>query len=89
MEAKSFGYAELQRMVHRLAKYKASYMLFIRDYTAPFTNNQAERGLRHCKTKQKISGCFRSWQGVVDYCKIRSLFASAKKRGKNLMDSIF
>jgi transposase len=89
MEAKSFGYAELQRMLLRLAKYKDSYMLFIRDYTAPFTNNQAERDLRHCKTKQKISGCFRSWQGVVDYCKIRSLLASAKKRGKNLMDSIY
>jgi hypothetical protein len=51
MEPKSFGYAELQRMVNRLTKYKDSYMLFIRDYAAPFTNNQVERDLRHCKTK--------------------------------------
>ena len=44
--------------------------------------------LRHCKTKQKVSGCFRSWQGVLDYCKIRSLLATAKKRGENLLDAL-
>jgi transposase len=86
--SKNFGYDELRRMVNRLAKYKDNYMLFIRNYAAPFTNNQAERDLRHCKTKQKISGCFRSWQGVLDYCKIRSFLDSAKKCGDNLMDSL-
>jgi transposase len=69
MTTKSFGYDELRRMVNRLEKYKDNYLLFIRDYDAPFTNNQAERDLRHCKTKQKVSGCFRSWRGVLDYCK--------------------
>ena len=88
MEKKSFGYDELRRMVNRLEKYKDSYMLFMRDYEAPFTNNEAERDLRHCKTRQKISGCFRSWQGVLDYCKIRSLLSTAKKRGQNLLDTL-
>ena len=82
---KSFGYDELRRMVNRLEKHKDNYLLFIRDYEAPFTNNLAERDLRHCKTKQKVSGCFRSWQGVLDYCKIRSFLATAKKRGENLL----
>ena len=85
MPTNSFGYDELRRMVNRLEKHKDNYMLFIRDYEAPFTNNEAERDLRHCKTKQKVSGCFRSWQGVLDYCKIRSLLATAKKRGHNLL----
>jgi transposase len=89
MEPKSFGYDELRRMVSRLQDNKDNYMLFIRDYSAPFTNNQAERDLRHCKTKQKISGCFRSWQGVVDYCRLRSFFASAQKRGHNLLLALF
>lgn len=88
MKEKSFGYDELRRMVNRLEKYKDSYMLFIRDYEAPFTNNEAERDLRHCKTRQKVSGCFRSWQGVLDYCKIRSLLSTAKKRGQNLLDTL-
>ncbi|MGL5512018.1 MAG: IS66 family transposase, partial [Sporomusa sp.] len=76
------------RMTNRLTKHKDNYMLFIRNYTAPFTNNQAERDLRHCKTKQKISGCFRSWHGVLDYCKLRSFLGTAKKRGINLLDSL-
>ena len=88
MSPKSFGYGELRRMVNRLDKHKDNYLLFIRNYDAPFTNNQAERDLRHCKTKQKVSGCFRSWQGVLDYCKIRSLRATAKKRGQNLLDTL-
>ena len=88
MQANSFGYDELRRMINRLEKYKDNYLLFIRDYEAPFTNNQAERDLRHCKTKQKVSGCFRSWQGVLDYCKIRSLLATAMKRGENLLASL-
>lgn len=88
MSTKSFGADELRRMINRLEKHKDNYLLFIRNYEAPFTNNQAERDLRHCKTKQKVSGCFRSWQGVLDYCKIRSLLATAKKRGENLLDTL-
>jgi transposase len=88
MSPKSFGYDELRRMVNRLDKHKDNYLLFIRNYAAPFTNNLAERDLRHCKTKQKVSGCFRSWQGVLDYCKIRSLLATARKRGQNLLDTL-
>ncbi|MDR2504891.1 MAG: transposase [Oscillospiraceae bacterium] len=88
MPPKSFGYDELMRMTNRLSKYKDNYMLFLRDYTAPFTNNLAERDLRHCKTKQKISGCYRSWQGVLDYCKLRSFLGTAKKRAVNLFDSL-
>jgi transposase len=88
MPPKSFGYDELRKMVNRLSKYKDNHLLFIRNYEAPFTNNQAERDLRHCKTKQKVSGCFRSWNGVLDYCKIRSVLDTAKKRNEYLFDSL-
>ena len=88
MPPKSFGFDEFRRMVNRLEKHKDSYMLFIRNYDAPFTNNLAERDLRHCKTRQKVSGCFRSWQGVLDYCKIRSLLATSKKRGENFLNTL-
>jgi transposase len=64
MNEKSFGRDELRRMVNRLRDYKTAYMLFIKNYDAPFTNNQAERDLRPSKTKQKVSGCFRSWRGL-------------------------
>jgi transposase len=41
MADKSFGRDELRRMLNRLRDYKAAYMLFINNYDAPFTNNQA------------------------------------------------
>ena len=76
----TLGYDDLRKMLNRLKKRKDNYMLFIRNYAAPFSNNQAERDLRHCKTKQKVSGCFRSWMGLEIYCKIRSLLDTTKKR---------
>jgi len=88
MREKTLGYDELRKMVNRLKTYKDAYMLFMRDYVAPFTNNQAERDLRHCKTKQKVSGCYRSWQGLLDYCKIRSLTDTTRKRGGDVLTAL-
>ena len=83
----SFGRDELRKMLNRLRDYKQNYLLFIKNYDAPFTNNLAERDLRPCKTKQKVSGCFRSWDGLFCFAQIRSLISTAKKRSINLFDS--
>ena len=88
MRPKSFGYDELRPVLKRLRDYKDAYLLFIRDYKAPFTNNLAERDLRHCKTKQKVSGCFRSWNGVVCYAHIRSFISTTLKRKQNLFAAV-
>ncbi|MDR1194753.1 MAG: transposase [Peptococcaceae bacterium] len=82
------GYKNLNAMLNRLHNYKDCYLLFMRDYKAPFTNNLAERDLRPSKTRQKVSGCFRSWEGLVTYAKTRSFIATAKKRRFNLLHSI-
>jgi hypothetical protein len=89
MEEKSFGRTELRRMLNRLREYKTAYMLFINNYNAPFTNNQAERDLRPCKTKQKVSGCFRSWRGLEAFARIGSYFSTLKKSSRNLLASVF
>jgi hypothetical protein len=88
MKEKTIGFDELRRMVNRLKGFKDAHLLFMRDYTAPFTNNQSERDLRHCKIKQKISGCYRAWQSLLDYCKIRSFTDTANKRGVNSLLAI-
>jgi hypothetical protein len=84
----NYIYEQLRPVLSRLRKYKDSYMLFIRNYKAPFTNNQAERDLRPCKTKQKVSGCFRSWNGLVCFAIIRSFLSTMHKRKQNLFASV-
>jgi transposase len=84
----TLGHKKLRNMVNRLQKRKENYLLFMCDYTVPFTNNQAERDLRHCKIKQKVSGCYRTWQGTQVYCAIRTLLDTARKRGVHLLDAL-
>jgi transposase len=83
-----FGYSELRAMIEYLLTYKDAIMLFIHDYEVPFCNSLAERDLRPEKTKQKVSGCFRSWQGMQDYVESRSFISTVKKCGLDLLASI-
>ena len=78
---------ELRKMLERLRCYKDSYLLFMKDYSAPFINNLTERDLRPNKIKQKISGCFRSWAGIVAFARIRSFSSTVRKRNLGLLAS--
>jgi len=88
MSAGTCVYDELRKMLARLTNYKEEHMLFLSNYAVPFTNNLAERDLRHCKTKQKISTSFRSWKGALNYVVIWSIIASAKKQNENILQAI-
>jgi len=88
MNEKEWGQREFNAMLNRLENYKDNYMLFLRDYKVPFSNNLAERDLRGVKIKEKVSGLFRSWEGIEDHSTVRSFISTIKKRGKDLFCSI-
>lgn len=54
----------------------------------PFTNNQAERDLRHCKIKLKVSGCFRSLEGAQAYARIIAFISTLRKNSINIFEEL-
>lgn len=54
----------------------------------PFDNNLAERDLRMMKTREKISGTFRSDDHTKAFCGIRSVISTLKKQGRSVMGGI-
>jgi transposase len=78
------GFNLFRRLLHKMDVVLA----FTHNLEVPFTNNQAEQDLRMLKVKQKISGCFRSFEGGVISCRIRSYISTAKKQGWGILDAL-
>ena len=70
----------------RLLKRAKCVLLFLHDLTVPFSNNEAERDLRMTKVRQKVSGCFRTVQGLKDFCTLRTIIETARKQGWNVLE---
>ena len=75
-------------LLRRLEKYKANHLLFLHDFAVSFDNNMSERDLWECKSRQKMSGGFRTQEGSSMYCDILSVIETAKRRHINPFDAI-
>lgn len=80
--------SKTRNLVERLNKRSAETLRFVTDFRVPFDNNLGERDIRMMKVQQKISGTFRSIQGAVAFCRIRSYISTVRKQGLNVIDSI-
>ena len=75
-------------LAERLKERKAGFLLFFANFDVPFDNNQAERDFRMFKVKQKVSGCFRSKDGAVDFAIIMSFLGTARKHGLSAFSAL-
>lgn len=75
-------------LLNRCIKYKKQMLFYIYDFSIDYDNNFIERALRMIKSKTKVSGGFRSYNGGVRFGNIMSIIKTSKLRGINPFDSI-
>lgn len=77
-----------KNLLDALLKRADQVLGFLEDLSVPFTNNLAERDLRMVKVQQKISGTFRSAEGVTAFCTIRSYLSTMRKQGRSMLGAL-
>jgi transposase len=75
-------------LLDRFRDHPDGILAFMRDFSIPFDNNMSERDLRMMKLRQKISGTFRNFDALVNFCRIRGYVSTARKNGLNALDAL-
>lgn len=76
-------YREERNLIKLLLEYIDGHLLFAKESEVPFTNNDAERGLRPIKTKLKVIGEFKETKNANGYCNAVSIIQTCFKQKIN------
>ena len=77
-----------RNLLERLRAFEIETLRFMTYKLVPFTNNQGENDIRMTKVQQKISGCFRSFQGAQIFCRVRSYLSTCRKHNLAPTDAL-
>jgi len=77
-----------RNLLDRFHNHPEGILAFMRNFSVPFDNNLSERDLRMMKLRQKISGTFRNFDALVDFCRIRGYVSTARKNGLNALAAL-
>ena len=80
--------SKARNLLERLTKFEIETLRFMDDPLVPFTNNKGENDIRMTKVHQKISGCFRSMDGALMFCRIRSYLSTCKKNNVQASEAL-
>jgi transposase len=68
-----------RNLLDRLLEHQDAVLAFAQNQEIPFTNNQAERDIRHVKIKMKISGNFNTMESAQHYARVYSFLSTMRK----------
>ena len=80
--------SKARNLVERLDKLQKETLRYLHDFRVPFDNDLAERDIRMMRVQQKVSGSFRSYEGALAFCRIRSYISTIRKQGLSVIDAI-
>ena len=68
-----------RNLLDRLVEHQDAVLAFAQYQEVPFSNNQAERDIRHVKIKMKISGNFNTLDSAQHYARIYAFVSTVRK----------